>query len=161
MKLINKYLNILSKEQIILIEKQIELVSQLGTEECKKLYDLNKEFDHRINSTCPLCNDKDIVNKINTIPINHCNSCGNEWEKSISNNYTITDLILDYLKDVLVTIEGKYTFGKKKYDELKELNIYAETLFWMMNEYSHLSRFRYENFNLKDLRKHFKSIHDL
>jgi len=179
---IRKILNLPNKAQRRFIELSNEIVLNncevIAREEMEEQQD-NKLFH---DSRCPICKSrKDIINKIvniqslnhiegnfkfgfgkiktvittNTYKVNHCNSCGNEWEmyktKPISRT-NILNVAFKYLKEILEDPEKNKQDYKMEAIQVFE-NSYAETLY-------ELNVWVRTDIKLSVLRKHYKSVYD-
>ncbi|MFA7717386.1 MAG: hypothetical protein WC875_01620 [Candidatus Absconditabacterales bacterium] len=166
-----------------------EMADKAANEERQKAYDLKKQK----NTICPACrNNSTIVNKIRSVtgeghisgefslgfgsvsgsssistkPVNHCNSCGNEWKKTKIELVDQNDLMAIWIYYIIVSIEGKYTFGDKITKSLKDKKFYAETfclaleneiLNYRLKKNHHYTK---DDLELSELRKNFKSVYD-
>jgi len=178
---LRKLLNIPSKAQKELLNQEEELIvsrciALANTENLEQ-----KENQKSHDSRCPHCNGKDIVNKIghvqgkgsvsgsfklgfgsvsgtiliDTVEVNHCNTCGNEWIK-YKIKYATKDQILKvtfrYLGEIITNPkEKRYPW---KQDAVKIFdNCTAEAIY-------RLCRKNLNNLNLRILRLHYKSIYN-
>jgi len=139
-----------------------------------------EEFRQRHDGICPNCktkksdNNNNIVNKIrqvkgsgsvggnlfhtsgsmsiDTYVVNHCNVCGNEWEKSKEKSISETN-ILRVCLDYLAQLFNNPTYHKQFKWKLEAILVfedsYAETIYKLNSELS-----------LSKLRRYYKSVYD-
>jgi len=95
-----------------------------------------------------------------TKPVNHCNSCGHEWEKFKTK--TITDLrvmkvVLNYLREIIKNPETQKKFSWK-FESIEIFKkSYAEAIYMIQKKHKKYVR----NFlTLRELRKNYRSIFD-
>jgi hypothetical protein len=181
---IRKILNLPSAEQTLILLADVELISKRCAEVGKTERKEQIENQKSRNERCPKCRAKQdmIVDKIaqvdgranfrgnlfkltgrldvETKPVNHCNTCGHQWEKFKTK--TITDLaimkvILNYLSDVIRNPEKQSKYSWK----LEAIEIFngcsAEAIYEVQNKYKHSVRYP---LSLKQIRKKYKSVFD-
>ena len=179
-----KILYLPTQEQLSAIDFDILSVQQ----RCEKLSAVERkeqtENQKSRNERCPKCRAKQdmIVDRIaqveghtsfrgnlfklsgrldvETKPVNHCNTCGHEWEKFKTK--TITDLavmkvVLNYFSDVMRDPEKSKRYSWK----LEAIEIFsgcsAEAIYVIQNKYKPSVRYPV---SLKQIRKKYKSVFD-
>ena len=98
---------------------------------------------------------------INTHAVNHCNKCGNEWEKFKDKSISRTDIArvcLNYLADVL----GNGDNYRWKIEGIKVFDgACAESIYFLMKKEKDYCWMSTEStLKLDLLRKHYKSVYD-
>jgi hypothetical protein len=95
---------------------------------------------------------------VETKPVNHCNSCGHEWEKfrtKTITDFAITKIILDYLGDIVRNPERNKRYSwKHDYMEVFK-DCHAEAIYGVQKEYKRALR---HPLTLRQLRIKYKSI---
>ena len=165
MNKLRRYFNIPNKQQTSLIEKDILFVKELAEKENKKRWSDNYDLVLKLNSTCPACRKTDVVNKIaetkdnkystRTEPVNHCNSCGNQWVKYKITYKSDSDMISTYLSHIDDLFNEDPIYGADKtFDKLK--HVHAESLHKLVQgPYTRSCEF----LTLSNLRTKFKSVY--
>ncbi len=181
---IRKFFNYPSKKQKMLIAEGCDKLIAMAETEASKCYSKETENQKERNGICPLCKDTNIVNKIarvegsgyvsgsfaygfgsvhgssktDTNEVNHCNKCGNQWKKYNISYKWKADVIADWMNDINAYIEGKYSYGDKTVELLKDIP--AESIWKEGKEVA--SKCYYstqENLTLDLLRTKFKSVY--
>ncbi|MDA3779456.1 MAG: hypothetical protein PF487_04415 [Bacteroidales bacterium] len=187
---LRKILNITTKKEKNIINDDIEKIlfncDSIGSVEMEE----QKENQMTHDGQCPKCRGKDIVNKIadiqgkgrigndfklgfgnvngllniNTVEVNHCSNCGNQWKKFKIKVVTKTDVVrvaLNYLGDIYNDPEKNEDFDWK-HDAIKVFeNSYAETIKTLIIKHKNYLRSTTINvLTTKKLRKFHKSIFD-
>lgn len=188
---LRKFSNIPTQRQLAIIEQDnnhiLDECDKIAEDERKDLKRSQESHDY----ICPKCRAKreDIVNKIrkvsgggrvsgdfflgfgsvngslsiDTHAVNHCNKCGNEWEKFKSKSISRTDVLrvcLNYLADIIKKPEEKkYSW---KVDAVKVFDgCSAETIRALILKESHWLRSDTNIIlTLRILRRHYKSVYD-
>jgi hypothetical protein len=101
---------------------------------------------------------------IDTLEVNHCNKCGNEWKKFKTKNFNITDILkvtLNYLADIISDPQANKN-RDWKYASIQVFDdCYAESVYILFKKYTNvLHEDTKEVITLDNLRKIFKSIFD-
>lgn len=136
--------------------KQIKEMAETAAQEERRRND-KKELDG--NTICPACRQKTtIVNRIHNVqgeghvsgsfhlgygsvsgsssiktgPVNHCNGCGNEWEKVDYKYVDTNDIITEWIWYIIISIEGEYKFGDKAKDLMVKKGFYAESFYLIL-----------------------------
>lgn len=164
--------------------KQIKEMAETAAERERREND-RRELD--ANSICPACHQKStIVNKIrnvqgeghvsgsfnlgfgdvsgsssiNTGPVNHCNNCGNEWGKVDYKYIYRDDIIARWIYYILISIEGKYSFGDNVKQMMIEKNFYAESFYLLSLDDDISYKIREDQLwtKLEDIRTEFPTI---
>ena len=164
---IRKILNLPTKEQKLVLNKDIKKIMEgcdsIASVEWKEQKENQKSHDGQ----CPNCRvQKDIVEKIrqvkgkgnvggdfklgfgsingsldiDTHEVNHCNNCGNQWKKFETKYITNTDIIkvaLNYLGDIYHDPERNKTYSWK-HDAIKVFeDCHAEAIKLLVNKYDY------------------------
>lgn len=182
---IRKFFNIPSNRQRNIILNGCKIIQERAIEEAhsqnKKKY---KEQEYR-NTNCPRCFNKDIVDKISNVngdgyvsgsfylgtgsvygqnhietnSVNHCNKCGHQWKKYEFSYQFAEDVISDWLYNLNVAIEKKYTFGDYVLNILNDIP--AESIWSEFKRvYDRCSYSTQHNLTLAKIRNQFKSVYD-
>lgn len=187
---IRKYFNILNKSQHIIINDEISSIMMkceaiaFNEEEDLK----NSKYIH--DNTCPKCKTQNnVVDKlsyvhgkyvvinnswfssagvgsnviIDTTPVNHCNSCGNEWVKFKEKRIDAKDMLrvaLNYYCQLEMNpSEKRHEWKLELVDVFK--GCHAESIYRLSRK--HLKYIRENNrsaLNISYLRKKYESIYD-
>ena len=190
---IRKLFNVQSKQQKELLAADKEKILKLCSNIASKERDDMREEQKRHDEICPNCRTKKdgnyIVNKIRetrgdgnvdgnfiwgfgnvdghmsikTYAVNHCNTCGNEWEKFNYKSISETDILrvcLNYLAELIKNPDNKKYSWKveaiKVFDDSYAENIYA----FRKKEGYCLWISTTETLTLSRLRKYYKSVYD-
>ncbi len=186
---IHKVLNIPDKKQNIIINGDIKIVIRkcdaIAKMEYKELLENNKIHD----SQCSICKNTKVINKIShvqgktsivnnfkfgfgsittnttidTVEVNHCTNCGNEWIKSKVKYITGTDILrvaLNYLAQIIINPEEK-----KKEWKLEAIQVFndccAESIYRLrVKNEEYLLSDTNSKLNLRVLRKYYESVYD-
>jgi len=185
-----KLLYLPNPEQSLRIVDEIKLIKQriqkVGAVERKEQTENQKSRDGR----CPICrtsktdkNDKiNIVDRfamienkskirgnifkisgllnVETKPVNHCNTCGHEWEKfrtKTITDFAITKVILDYLSDIIRKPDKnkRYSWKHEAIEVFKGCR--AESVHAVQKEYKRALRYP---LTLRQLRTKYESVFD-
>jgi len=191
--MIRKFLNYKTKDQELLVRADVEKVLEKCDAIASKEYAEQKEARDSHDSVCPNCrkrkDNNNIVNKIrqvhgkgdvsgsfslgfgsvsghmeiDTKAVNHCNSCGNEWEKYKVKYVSKSDIVrvaMNYLGSILEKpSEKKYSW---KVEAIQVFNdCYAETIVHLRNENScYIYTSTESQLKLYKLRRYYKSVFD-
>lgn len=186
MKRIRKYFNWPSRIEAKLIADGCDKILKLAEEYSFTFYKEEEKRKKDKDSICPKCDGKEIVDKISRVEgsgsvsgsfrwgggsiygssstdtneVNHCNKCGNQWKKYDRKYKSKDQVIADWLNDLNTVFEGKYTFGEKTVELLKDIP--AECLYAEVNRVSDIIYFTTgDNITLSYLRTKFKSVYDV
>jgi hypothetical protein len=150
-----------------------------------------RENQEMRDGTCPVCKAKkpDVVNRIisvhgvgnikgrfrfgfgyfnvstiiNTVVVNHCNKCGNEWEKFKTKSISETDILrvcLNYLAEIINDPNEKKNSWKLEAIEVFE-GCYAETIYaHALKQKDYLRQTTVSSLSISKLRRYYKSIYD-
>lgn len=187
--MIRKLLNLPNRTQKLILEQERILILDKCNTIAKVEYDEQLEAKQVHDSRCPRCRADKIVDRIShvhgnckissafyfgfgsiqtnlsidTVAVNHCNSCGHEWIKfktKYVSNTKILIVVLNYLAEILSDSDEKK--HQWKIDAIQVLDsCHAETIY----------KFCYENKNylhdktnsiltLSRLRQYYQSIYD-
>lgn len=185
---LKKYFNIQNTTQKVLIAKQLDEIVNMADKDADS-HNKN-EYDDRtnVNSKCPLCGNKKVVDKISqvvghgsvsgsfvwgsggvygssntdTLEVNHCSSCGHQWKKYKTQYKWKSDVIKDYLNHTFEYIKDEksvWDFYKRDFEKLKPY--FAETIYKLLAMHGGdcLSSTK-EGLTLELLREKFVSIFD-
>lgn len=189
---IRKRLNLPSKQQKKLLSAdEKSILSKCDVIARNERKDL-EETRQRHDGICPNCkvkksdNNNNIVNKISQVRgsgsvvgnlfhtsgsmlidthvVNHCNACGNEWEKSREKSISETNILrvcLDYLAQLL---DNPVYYKQFKW-KLEAIGVfetaYAETIFMLsQKEDSYLMTSTKSQLSLSNLRRYYISVYD-
>jgi hypothetical protein len=188
---IRKLFHFPTKQQTMSLTTDVENVlincESVARKERKELQESQKYHD----DICPNCRAKKsdsvdiIVNKIrqtqgdgdvsgnlfgvtgrmsvDTYAVNHCNKCGNEWEKFKTKTISRTDIMrvcLNYLAEIL-----KDSSEKKHEWKMEAIQVfdgcYAETIYHLARKEKHYLWYTtLPQLTLKKLRRYYKSVFD-
>jgi len=188
---IRKLFHFPTKQQMMSLTTDVENVlincESVARKERKELEENQKYHD----DICPNCRAKKsdsvdiIVNKIrqtqgdgnvggnlfsvtgrmsvDTYAVNHCNKCGNEWEKFKTKSISRTDIMrvcLNYLAEIL-----KDPSEKKREWKMEAIQVfddcYAETIYHLARKEKHYLWYTtLPQLTLKKLRRYYKSVFD-
>lgn len=165
--ILRKLLNLPTKRQLRLLEEDAERIlvvcNKIARKEIEKQLILKDSYD----GNCLECGAKgnDIITKTVILPkhghyrINHCQKCGNEWDKYKTKKISQTAVLrvaLRYLADIIFVPEHENFSWKKEtigmFDES-----YAETIY-KLNKVR--DGFMFPELKLFLLRKRYKSVFD-
>lgn len=191
--MIRKILNYKNKDQELLVLADVERVLEKCDTIASKEYAEQKDARDSHDSLCPNCrkrkDNNNIVNKIrqvqgkgnvsgsfslgfgsvsghmevDTKAVNHCNNCGNEWEKFKVKYVSKSDIVrvaLNYLGSILENPEEKkYSW---KVEAIQVFNdCYAETIAHLRGEHSsYIYSSTERQLKLFKLRRYYKSVFD-
>ena len=100
---------------------------------------------------------------ISTVAVNHCNHCGNEWEKFKTKSISETDILrvcLNYLSDILNNSKVNMKGWKREAIQVFD-GCYAETIYaFALKQKSFLHQTTLSTLTLSKLRRYYKSIYD-
>jgi hypothetical protein len=174
-----------TKYQKFLIASEVETILQKCDVIANNEYEELKEQKELIDNTCPKCFSKkeNIVNKISNVtgkaelsgsftikatiniqtePVNHCNKCGNEWEKFKIKYISKTDILrmaLIYLGAIFLNPEEKKHSWKVETIKMFD-TCHAETIYYLCNQNKkNLPEHTIKALRLSKLRKQYKSIY--
>jgi len=182
---LHKIFDVHSQEQKTMIDADKELImikcAVIATEEWKD----QKEAENSHNTVCPKCHEKKIVNKIrqvvgvgkfegsivfgfghingtttiDTVEVNSCTKCGNEWKKFKTKYVTERDILRVALKYL---IQINYNSAEKKHSwKMGAIAVfdesYIETIQILIKENKH---YLPKNISLFKLRKQYKSVYN-
>ena len=190
---IRKTFNLPNKEEKERLQGTLVVLHALADQDDRaysnKNYDQAKEHD----GTCPHCRNTDsskIVEKIrrvqgegsiegsfrlgygsvygssstDTSEINHCNVCGNEWNKYDYEVKWERDFLGGYLNDIATHKDKDWSWCEKTVNRLKERGVYAETFKLLLKTTSFYDQIYYdtpEKLTLEYLRSLFPSVYDV
>lgn len=186
----NARLYLLSTQQKKTLADDVENVLKKCSVIANKERDEMRENKEMHDDVCPNCRTKkdknNIVNKIsqvrgsgnvssgifftvtgsvsiNTYPVNHCNNCGNEWEKFKTKSISETDVLrvcLNYLGAILKNSDEKKR--EWKMDAIKVFDdCYAETIHKLCRkEKRYLHATTSSELKLFKLKRYYRSIFD-
>lgn len=175
---------ITTKEEKEALSKEVQNIKDIMEKICLESNKEQLDNAERLDSECPKCHGKKIVNKISnvvghgevsgsfalgfgsvygrshtdTTEVNHCSNCGNQWHKYKISFTHESNVVYDLswtLKRILVEDENVSKYYSKEYDMMKHMS--AESIQYVLNNYSN-SVFIY-TFSLTQLRTIFKSIY--
>jgi len=187
---IRKILNFSSAQHKKIIDNDLALINERCTIIAKSEYKDQIENKQYHDNKCPHCKKDVIVDKIvlsqskskitgsvrfgfgeidgnvmvTTTKINHCNACGNEWEKFKTKYITATDILrvaLNYFAEIIDNPEERNKSWKA--DAILVFSqCHAESIYRLCrkNE-NYLHDNGKKHLTLKSLRKHFNSVYDL
>jgi hypothetical protein len=100
---------------------------------------------------------------VDTHTVNHCNNCGNEWEKFETKSISQTDILrvcLNYLGNILGDPKEKNFQWKMEAIKVFD-DCYAETIFFFRDkQFDYLWMSSRSKLGISRLRKYYKSIFD-
>jgi len=97
---------------------------------------------------------------VETKPVNHCNTCGHEWEKfrtKTITDFAITKVLLDYLSDIIRNPEKNKRFSWKHETIEVFKDCHAESVYAIQKEHGRYLRYP---LSLKQIRTKYKSVFD-
>lgn len=182
---LRKRFNIQDKAQKSFVLDEVNSAFKLAVQESAVFDFEQKIIANDKDYTCPKCNNKnkdEIVDKmhyvkgepsgfgifgsgvkINTSAVNHCRTCGNEWEKYKPQKKYCTDIIRDWVQYSAIAIKEN---ANPKLVLPKELHsLYAESIYDLYKKfyvnYNHLLGATVKKFlTVKNLRENFQSVFD-
>lgn len=178
---LRRFFNLPNKDESEIINKQTLEIKAMAKKESSEYFLEEYNTQKKRDSICPNCRSTNIVDKISRVQgnvsgsfvwgsgslsgesdtneVNHCNGCGNQWKKYKTNYQSEKSFLVKWLDGVDVHIEGKYDFGEKYVEMLK--NFYAESILVIFKSVSDDCYSSAEkNITMKSLRKIFKSVYD-
>jgi len=171
-----------------MVAENIVLIKKMGSDDASKKSTRNRDYVKRANGVCGSCGGENVVNKIlrgqgsgsisgdfvltfgsisgkstfDTNPVNHCNDCGNQWNR-VKGTYTSES---DCVRETLNNLAYYMTSGDKNmhhyqgtFDELFHKEIKAEAL-WELYKKDNSTWSVRARVTLKMLREHLKSAFD-
>jgi hypothetical protein len=187
---IRQLLNLPDKAQKLILEKETNLILDRCDIIAKSEYDEQLEAKQFHDGRCPRCREKEkIVDRIShvqgssiidssfilgfgsihgsmsidTVAVNHCNTCGHEWIKfktKYVSNTKILRVVLNYLAEILTDASEKNRSWK-----LEAIQVFdgcsAETIYKLRSVHqNYLHDETIEKLSLSCLRQYYKSIYD-
>ena len=188
--MIRKFLNLPNKSQKLILEQEIIRTLDKCNSIAKIEYDEQLEAKQIHDNRCPKCREKDMIvdrishvqgfNRssgifyfgfgsiqtnlsIDTIAVNHCNSCGHEWIKfktKYVSNTKILRVVLNYLAEILSDSAEKNRSWKM--EAIQALNeCHAETIYKLCVENKNFLHDKTNDvLTLSCLREYYQSIYD-
>lgn len=99
---------------------------------------------------------------INTVAVNHCNKCGNEWEKFKTKSISETDILrvcLNYLAKIINNPKEKKYSWKQEAIEVFD-DCYAETIHaHVLKQSNFLHQTTVSTLSISKLRRYYKSVY--
>lgn len=187
---IRQLLNLPDKAQKIILEQETNLILDRCDVIAKSEYDEQLEAKQFHDSRCPKCREKEnIVDRIShvqgnstinsnfifgfgnihgnmsidTIAVNHCNTCSHEWIKfktKYVSNTKILRVVLNYLAEILIDNTEKNRSWKMEAIQVFN-DCSAEAIYKLCRVHqNYLHDETTEKLSLSCLKKYYKSIYD-
>lgn len=164
--MLRKLLNLPTKQQFIGLESDARVTLGLCNKIARIEIDHQQVLKEQYDSICPnvSCKSRDVYNRRfligdKPVNINHCKTCGREWEKYETIKISQTKVLrvaLKYLRDILKN-QSELNYGWKA--ETVEIfdGSYAETIY-KLNKVK--DKYMFPELTLRKLRKHYPSVYD-
>jgi len=172
---LRKLFNAPNPKQTLILLEEVELITTRCAVVGETEREEQREGKRSRNGKCPLCRGTNVVDRIanvqgimgtdgrmriETVAVNHCNTCTHEWEKFKMKAVTDTAVMrvtLNYLSEIITDPEtqSKYSWKTEAIDVFK--GCHAEAVLMMQNKHKYGVK---QLLSIGDLRTKYKSIFD-